>query len=458
MRTNKTMNKLKLYGIFVKNQAMLSEIVIKKWERNKNNERTLQSKRRNLRHLNHLHHFLTANGQTILRENVGVVPMPLIHLNGSSKSIQQTIEMMGKTNETWPMQDLHQFSKSFKLKKPWLQWADYKWVRQYVISDPPTIVYHSHQTLNTGIATVFWQQEMEKAYLQSYNNMHMIHKTLPTYEYDYTGCFETQFRPLPEVVAYDTYFVDPQYGLDPSWDEDLYDQGILGYKDTYNKPNDQIESDNSTTDTHVWDAIRFALIDFWTVNPHLLDTSALPNFQPRPQNQQRQIAGIDDQILPQLQVTPDQLTRFVPLPTNLPLKNKRKMQNFPMDFGELNKEGLIDTGALSSAIPEADLRKFWLLAPHTILNKGPPPEFQIMVANGQLEGPIATVELQFEVGALHSEKSSKSWQTSQALWSVSYSYNATVLYLICVKESWVFPSFQCNWKMKILHTQMLLNP
>ena len=28
-----------------------------------------------------------------------------------------------------------------------------------------------------------------------------------------------------------------------------------------------------------------------------------------------------------------------------------------MDFGELNIDGLIDTGALSSAIPEADLRK-----------------------------------------------------------------------------------------------------
>ena len=69
-----------------------------------------------------------------------------------------------------------------------------------------------------------------------------------------------------------------------------------------------------------------------------------------------------------------------------------------MDFGELNIDGLIDTGALSSAIPEADLRKIRLLAPHTILNEGPPPEFQIMVANGQLEASIATVELQFEVG------------------------------------------------------------
>ena len=68
---------------------------------------------------------------------------------------------------------------------------------------------------------------MEKAYIKRYNIMHLIHKTLLTYEYDSTDNFETQFIPFPEVVAYDTYFVDPQYGLDTYWDEDLYDQDKL---------------------------------------------------------------------------------------------------------------------------------------------------------------------------------------------------------------------------------------
>ena len=239
---------------------------------------------------------------------------------------------------------------------------------------------------------------MEKAHIRRYNNKHIIQKTLPTYEYDYTDSFDTHFRPLPEVVAYDPYFVDPQYRFDPYWDEEIYDQDKLEYKDTYKKPNDQIESDDLITDAHVSDALRYAVIDLWTVNPQLPDTSPLPNFRPRPQNQQRQLAVMDDQILPQLQVTPEGLTRFLPLSTNLPLKNKRKMLSFPMDVVELNIDGLIDTGALSSAISEADLRKIQLLAPRTILNKGPPPEFQFMVANGQLEAPIATVELEFEVG------------------------------------------------------------
>ena len=228
--------------------------------------------------------------------------------------------------------------------------------------------------------------------------MNLIHKSLSTYEYDYTDSLDTQFRPFPEVVAYDAYFVDPQYGLDPYWDEEFYDQDKLEFKDTYNKPNDQIEIDDLITDAHVSDALRYALIDLWTVNSHLPDTSALPSFQLRPQNQQRQTAVIDDQILPELQVTSDGLTRFLPLSTNLPLKKNRKMFYFPMDFGELNIDGLIDTVALSSAIPEVDLRKIRLLAPHTILNENPPPEFQIIFINRQLEASIATVELQFKVG------------------------------------------------------------
>ena len=89
---------------------------------------------------------------------------------------------------------------------------------------------------------------------------------------------------------------------------------------------------------------------------------------------------------------------YVPLSTNLGLKFKRRMLYFPMDFGELTLDGLIDTGAHSSAIPEADLRKIRLLAPQSIVKEGPAQSFQIMVANGDLETPKSTVELKFEVG------------------------------------------------------------
>ena len=43
---------------------------------------------------------------------------------------------------------------------------------------------------------------------------------------------------------------------------------------------------------------------------------------------------------------------------------------FPMDFGELTLDGLIDTGAHSSAIPEADPRKTRLLGPQSLVKEG----------------------------------------------------------------------------------------
>ena len=76
------------------------------------------------------------------------------------------------------------------------------------------------------------------------------------------------------------------------------------------------------------------------------------------------------------------------------------MLYFPMDFGELTLDGLVDTEALSCAIPEADLRNIRLLAPQSIVKEGPAPNFQIMVANCQLETPKSTVELKFEVGEI----------------------------------------------------------
>ena len=69
----------------------------------------------------------------------------------------------------------------------------------------------------------------------------------------------------------------------------------------------------------------------------------------------------------------------------------------PMDFDKLTLDGLIDAGALTSAISEQDLNKIKLLANEAVKETGPPPNFQIMVANGQFEVPIRTVLLKFEV-------------------------------------------------------------
>ena len=84
----------------------------------------LPSKTLNLQHLNLSHHVLIASGQTILQKNVGVVPMPLTDPNDTNRSIQQTIEMMGKNKKPDPSRTFINPQKLFKLKKLRLQWAD----------------------------------------------------------------------------------------------------------------------------------------------------------------------------------------------------------------------------------------------------------------------------------------------------------------------------------------------
>ena len=101
---------------------------------------------------------------------------------------------------------------------------------------------------------------------------------------------------------------------------------------------------------------------------------------------------------------PRQNHDLLPLSTSLQLKNKKRLVFFPIEFGELTTDGLIDTSALTSDFSEADSEKIQLLAPRSFLKEGPSPEFQIMVANGHLKTPCATAELQFEVGDIQFKK------------------------------------------------------
>ena len=222
--------------------------------------------------------------------------------------------------------------------------------------------------------------------------MHMIHKHFQRMNTTIKMILTLNLDPFQKSLHTIHISLILNMHLTPFCDEDLFDQHKWEYKDTHNKSNDQVESDDLIRDAHVPDALRYALIDLWTVSPHLTDRSPLPNFQPRPKSQQRQIALIHNQNSPQLQVTPDIFTRFLHLSKNLPLKNKRKRLYFTMDFEELIINWFIDTGALSCANQGDDLRNTRLLAQHTKLNQVHLLEFQIMVTDGQLEVPIVTVE------------------------------------------------------------------
>ena len=106
---------------------------------------------------------------------------------------------------------------------------------------------------------------------------------------------------------------------------------------------------------------------------------------------------LNEDLTEYIQFDKERNLSYLPISTSLTLKRKRHMYYIPMDFEKLTLNGLIDTGALTSAISEQDLKKIKLLANEAIKETGPPPNFQILVANGQLEVPIGTVLLEFEV-------------------------------------------------------------
>ena len=107
------------------------------------------------------------------------------------------------------------------------------------------------------------------------------------------------------------------------------------------------------------------------------DLSAIPT---EPASTQK-LPLMDDEIQNHLTINKETDIPMLLLSTNLTLKNKRHMYYFPMDFEKLTLDGLINSGALTSAISEQDLNKIKLIAPEAVTDTGPAPNFQIMVAN-----------------------------------------------------------------------------
>ena len=69
-----------------------------------------------------------------------------------------------------------------------------------------------------------------------------------------------------------------------------------------------------------------------------------------------------------------------------------------MNIGNLTIDVLVDTGALSIAFLEADLKGINQMVHHTIPKEVPTTKFQTIVAEKQLETPNATTSMQFKMG------------------------------------------------------------
>ena len=71
----------------------------------------------------------------------------------------------------------------------------------------------------------------------------------------------------------------------------------------------------------------------------------------------------------------------------------------PLDFeNNLTVDALVDSRAFVRAITQKDLDTIKEKAPNNILKIDNPPNFQIQVANGQLEKPLALATPKFENG------------------------------------------------------------
>ena len=89
---------------------------------------------------------------------------------------------------------------------------------------------------------------------------------------------------------------------------------------------------------------------------------------------------------------------YLPLTSTVILKRKQEMLYVHLDFeNNLTVDALVDSRAFVSAIAQDDLETIKQKAPNNILEIDDPPIFQIQVANGQLEKPLATFTLIFEI-------------------------------------------------------------
>ena len=101
------------------------------------------------------------------------------------------------------------------------------------------------------------------------------------------------------------------------------------------------------------------------------------------------------------QLVRDDITNelYIPLSSTIVLKRKREMLYIFLDFKNgLTIDTLVDSRAYVSAITQTELDRIKQQAPGDIFKMDDPLNFRIQVANGQLEKPISTTTLEFDIG------------------------------------------------------------
>ena len=159
----------------------------------------------------------------------------------------------------------------------------------------------------------------------------------------------------------------------------------------------------SSTEPLLGDQTRSALV------PSLNDSTKPSSELQRNEIDMKTCDSGDDNISPppitisqiEEQLVRDDITNelYMPLSSTIVLKRKKEVLYVPLDFKNgLTIDALVDSGAYVRAIAQKELDRIKQQSPSNILKIDDPPNFQIQVANGQLEKPTATATLKFDIG------------------------------------------------------------
>ena len=201
---------------------------------------------------------------------------------------------------------------------PRLQYNEKLRIRQYLISDPPTIYYTEYYTSLKEHSSADWQQQMtitptklQNSDLQS-GRRHYHTATL---------------RSLPLIDKYTPYYPDPAFGFDPYWDIQIYNQHQLCFYQAYTKNIDDIKPDQPQIDQMLNTKLSLAAVDPWqnawsNTHPTIQEdtTEELPQNRPLV----TLTATVEERFVNTLISRTGELD-YVPLTTNLGLKYKRRM-------------------------------------------------------------------------------------------------------------------------------------
>ena len=213
--------------------------------------------------------------------------------------------------------------------------------------------------------------------------------------------------PIPEIVwqqPQETHLTNIRNDLTNETHEDTHTPKQKNDVEAQTSPIKETSSQESGSDTESFLANQTRSIPVQCPN----DTKKQQNEMQRDETDLTTYGNGDDNISPP-EITTSQIEKrlvrdditnelYMPLSSTNVLKRKKELLYVPLDFeNSLIIDALIDSGAYVSAIAQKELDRIKQQAPSNTLKIDEHLNFQIQVANGQLEKPIATATFKFDI-------------------------------------------------------------